>query len=274
MATIHDPIIFDYVAVGGYVGNLNALATTEQIYLNSIGYQGDDPDPQTALVGFNQFAFLNPALVTTEERAVEVGISNAGSISFTSIRTFLHFDASSIVNNLTEGELFTEAELRLQNFPGGTAAVNFRIFRSTAWEAGLSNNPPVSDFRQADFSTAYSSEIFFSNYDTDSVYKIPLNENFLSELNSSGGKVQLAIVDTITAGHIIGNSIDSVSIRNTGFNFTGSPLTTTPPQLILTSGFAYKNPYKGVVNQIQLSTKAKSFSDMVRDYENLKHRYS
>lgn len=274
MATIHNPIIFSHVAVGGYVGNLNAFATTEQIYLNSVGYQGDNPDPQDlALVGFNQFTFLNPAFASTSDRAVEVGISNAGSISFTSIRTFLHFDASSIVNNFVEGELFTGAELRLQD-PAAAGQVNFRIFRSTAWEAGLTNNPPVSDFRQADFSTGYSPEIFFSDLDTNGVFKIPLNEGFLNELNSSEGKIQLAIVDTITAGHIIGNSIDSVSIRNTGFNFSGNPSTTTLPQLILTSGFDFKNPYKGVINQIQLSTKAKSFSDMVRDYENLKHRYS
>lgn len=112
MATIHNPIIFSHVAVGGYVGNLNAFATTEQIYLNSVGYQGDNPDPQDlALVGFNQFTFLNPAFASTSDRAVEVGISNAGSISFTSIRTFLHFDASSIVNNFVEGGIIYRSRI-------------------------------------------------------------------------------------------------------------------------------------------------------------------
>ena len=294
-STTHPPIIFDLnkFMLCGYspFSAVNGFANTPQIYLDSIGYQGDDPDAAAYAFngpfgsGVNGPALLNPLENDNELETVRTLLINnvGGSISFSNIRLFLTFDLSSLLpKGGTAAEQFSEAIFR---FVSNGATTNFQLFAAPNMNK-LSDDFVGADFRQANFNRPYSDEILnnsLTNIDGDDQFEISLNQNALDDLNSNNGVITFAIVDSNTVGHVAGEPINDIPVGNSIFggvyvsmNYSGAG--NTLPRITATTSDASQNSvvtdfFRGNIMQVQLSQINKTEADMLRDYKALQHKY-
>lgn len=292
-STTHPPIVFDTdkFILCGYSPNeaVNGFANNSQIYLDSVGYQGDDPDAAAYAFnggfgsGTNGPTLLNPVGGAGDyelETVRTLIINNVGdSISFSSIRLFLTFDLSSLLpKGGTAAEQFSEA---LFSFDSLGATTNFQLFAAPNVNK-LSTDFVGADFRQANFNRPYSDEILNSSL-ANGQFEFNLNQNALDDLNANNGVITLAIVDSNTVGHVAGEPINDIPVGNAFFGGVYLGISyfaagNAIPRITATTSDASQNSpvtdfFKGNIMQVQLNQINKTEADMLRDYKALQHKY-